>query len=56
MTPTLVTACTALYVPTPEAKALRAVQTCTGRFRAAELSPEGALSPWGGPAALAYQL
>ena len=59
--PTLATACVALDEPTPEAKALRAVQACAGRLGAAALSPSGALASaltkpalrlTGGPAAL----
>ena len=34
----------------PEALALRAVPMCAGTSGAAALSPEGANSPWGGPA------
>ena len=58
-TPTLVasplfenTSCTALDGPLPEAVALHPVRVCVGRLGAAGLSPEGALAPWGGPAAL----
>ncbi len=40
--PRLLTSCSALYESMPEASALRPVQTCTGRFGAAGLSPEGA--------------
>jgi FdhD protein len=50
--PTLAAARAALDGPMPEASALRPVQTGDGRSGAAELSPEGALAPWGGPAAL----
>ncbi len=61
MAPTLVTspasamtdaARTTLEEPLPEAVALRPVLACAGRQWAAGLSPEGALAPWGGPAAL----
>ncbi len=48
--PTLATACAALEVRVPEALALRAVPMCAGTSGAAALRPEGANSPWGGPA------
>ncbi len=49
MAPTLVTACTALDVPMPEATALQPVPPCAGRTGAAGLSPKGANLPRGGP-------
>ena len=45
MPPRLLTSCSALDVPTPEASALPPVQTCAGRFGAAVVSPEGAATP-----------
>ena len=49
LAPTLVTSCTALDEPMPEATSLRSVPPCAGRPGAADLSPEGANSPRGGP-------
>ena len=51
--PTLVAARTALYVPSPDATALRPVQACAGRPGAAGLSPEGAPPGLGRPGAAA---
>ena len=51
MAPTLPAARGSLDGSPPEAAALRPVQAGAGRLGAAGLSPEGALSPWGGPAA-----
>ena len=47
--PRVPTSCGSLDVPTPEALALRAVQSCAGRIGAAALSPEGANFSRGGP-------
>jgi hypothetical protein len=50
MTPTLFTTCNTLNVTARDSQSLRSVQPRTGGLGAAELSPEGAVIAWGGPA------
>ena len=51
LAPTLPASRGSLDMTQPEATSLRSVRACAGRPGAADLSPEGADSPWGGPAA-----
>ena len=51
LAPTLAASRASLDMTQPEATSLRSVPACAGRPAAADLSPEGADSPWGGSAA-----